>query len=374
MLCSLKRLIEPSAVVLFHAAGVTPNANSAERTLLRWIEELSVRLEGEDSGSSLQGIDTIRSVFLDRLHRVCEQSRVLILIDALNELERNFVAKIFGVGHLWPLNLSWIVTTTDETLSQINKNSQFRMIELEAITETEAREICRRVCEHCRKKLPNVIIDKLLSIRWNEQEYAYFNPLWLRLAVDELIFMDEEDYSRLGEFDGTENEKIISLLSEVVPRPSSEYSGAFRAIVQTGGRDFLRALCRGGDPLYSCIRERFARKRLDRTCAIGPRHKWKWDSLRFAMFRRFLRTHMIQREQIGLWGFFHKHAQIAAERRYLSDAEAKRMTHVRLADHLWKLEPFDSLRRNELMFHLLKANLLKDIVGLYGMAHEAEDT
>ncbi len=95
MLCSLKRLIEPSAVVLFHAAGVTPNANSAERTLLRWIEELSVRLEGEDSGSSLQG-DTIRSVFLDRLHRVCEQSRVLILIDALNELERNFVAKIFG--------------------------------------------------------------------------------------------------------------------------------------------------------------------------------------------------------------------------------------------------------------------------------------
>ncbi len=50
------------------------------------------------------------------------------------------------------------------------------------------------------------------------------------------------------------------------------------------------------------------------------------------------------------------------------------MTHVRLADHLWKLKPFDSLRRNELMFHLLKANLLKDIVGLYGMAHEAEET
>ncbi len=201
------------------------------------------------------------------------------------------------------MNLSWIVTTTDETLSQINKNSQFRMIELEAITETEAREICRRVCEHCRKKLPNVIIDKLLSIRWNEQEYAYFNPLWLRLAVDELIFMDEEDYSRLGEFDGTENEKIISLLSEVVPRPSSEYPELFEQLFKRAEEIFSEPYVAEVIRYIVASEKGLRESDLTELVPLALRHKWKWDSLRFAMFRRFLRTHMIQREQIGLWVF-----------------------------------------------------------------------
>ncbi|MBC7289274.1 MAG: AAA family ATPase, partial [Armatimonadetes bacterium] len=410
----------PAMLVLAHSAGVTQRSRSADRLLRRWIGELAEFLGVEDpvarweaeerqrarqrqeggvkgllrrlfSGEEAAGgpsADEVMETFSSLLVGAAARARVVILLDALNELDPTadtFLARLAAMAAASE-NVRVIASAVPGRQTQIFANAGGALEQLEPLSRDEAGAMIRAVCQryHRARGLTERIVSAILGHTRPDGRPSWENPLWLELAVEAINNLDREDYRRLEtdpRYTALDDymQRIEQLLVDTAQAVPGDVAGAYdwmleRAEDVVGRHDVARAIACLLALSRSGWREEDLAELVPQLVGLAEE---QWDPISFTLWRRALLDHVVQSGAQGQWYFHHAQLREAAMRRYLGfrpageplaedvylaalgwgemDVGSLRQVHRIAAHHLLRLPESDPMR-SEIMFHLMGAD------------------
>ena len=363
-----KELQKEDVFILAHAAGISLRSNSLENMLLLWIEELADYLKTDVSGQLKEKnrFDDLTKLFAELLSRASADNRVVVLVDALNQFERTVQAKYVNwLPELLLENVKFIFTVIPgEETEHLSKRKGIKVEKLNPVTKTDAEEIINTICRRYHKTLNHEVKEIVLNNKNADGVYAYSNPLWLNMAVDEFLLLDEDDFTGMKGETGTPEEKLRKLLVKTAKEMPAGVEGMYGYLFnKTGerfGKEFVNAL------LSFITVTRYGLRESDLEKLIRDYAKQKWDNLNFAALRRYLRSHIVKKGEEGLWDFRHVQVRIGINNSLLKENEQKKHYHKLISGYLETLADNDSLRMTEIMWHLFKCDDKEKTAKIYG--------
>jgi tetratricopeptide (TPR) repeat protein len=358
---------ESNMLVLAHAAGISLRSNSLENMLTLWIGELGIELQQDVSEqlSAAAKFEELKSLFSELLSQVAINKRVVILVDALNEFENTNQAKYVNwLPEIAPDNVKFIFTAiAGEETENLKKRKGLILEELAPISNTGAKDIISIICNKYHKELNQQVINRLLDKKKKDGTFAYNNALWLTMAIDEFLLLDEDDFNRMKSLEGDAEQKLLQLLLNTADELPADISGMYNYVFERAGlfgKEFANSILSYVGISRSGLRESDLKK------LIANYTIAKWEPLNFAAFRRYLRSHLVRKGEMGLWDFRHTQMRKSLKRKLTEDPEKLKGLHNYLAEHLDKLPQEDPLRLTEIMWHLFKCNDNSKAAELYG--------
>lgn len=347
---------DADVLLLAHAAGISPRAVRVDDLLARWVQELHAALGVSnplDEGSSSSEIE---EAFRRCLAEVAARKRVILLVDALDQLESTTRAqRLTWLPEVFPENVRLIATgIPGPATDALGNRAGVEQQTLHPMSRTDAGEITEAIYRRYHRALNPDVKQALLDKKTQADHSAYGNPLWLQIAVEALNLLDQDDFLRAekdfaAEHDPAKQLRMLTL--DTLARIPADMPGAYGWVLNRAeelhGTDFVRALV----SLVAVSRSGWREK--DFAAVVPGLTGEAWDELRFAAFRRTLRSHFVRRGAQGQWGFAHTQLELAVAARNLRDPEVVTGLHVALADHLNALPGDDSLRISEHMVHVL---------------------
>lgn len=408
-----RHLSNKNCIVLSHAAGITGDSMQIDHLLSRWVGELrrvpGCPLKTVKTGSSRE--ENPEEVFLNLLSEVALKQRVVLLLDAVNELEDT----PRGIYSTWlpeklPYNVRMIVTSTPGPHSDsLAERNHFRTERLKPLTTDEARQIAVSVCReqfHRELKADGNILNQLCS-RENEGQTGLCvgNPLWLRLAIDELNSLEAEDFERAhSSFSGTADQQLHQMMMEVVSSLPANVPDLYERVLERSARVAGDRWAQNFAMLLMLTRNGLRTSDLE---VILPQVTGDdWNDYRFAMLRRIFRMHLVQRGLPLRYNFFHGQMKPAVSRwltlritpgtsgiisriwnllrnkgktepgSFNSMADVTRRMHTVIARHLLSLSESDPVARTETLWHLASSGDKTAAARYYnqrGPARDVED-
>jgi tetratricopeptide (TPR) repeat protein len=354
----LYRMLQQEDVLLLaHAAGVSPRSVQVDTLLQRWLEKLADFLGLEDPTPGISDRQELEETLSRLLGQAAKEKRVICLIDALNQFERTPRARhLTWLPTLWPDNARLLATTlpSDEAAA-LEKRPWIKIEGLALLAEAEIVAMSTAICRRYHKELPAAILRALTSKQRPDGKAAAGFPLWLHLALEELLLLDQDDFDRMyREFVGRAGERLQALISQVTEELPPQIEDLYGYLLErteevhgkTLAREFahLLTVTRGG------LRESDLR-------ALLPRRTGEpWEEVRFAALRRSFRAHLAQKGALGQWDFVHAQMREAILQRSLRSTLDQQEVHHAIALHLDGLPQEDPLRHGGLMFHLIGAD------------------
>lgn len=326
----------PETFVLAHFIGVSPGSTDIRRTLLRLCRELARRFNIRDE------IPTeyyeLRQAFGKFLEQATAQSKVLVVLDALNQLDESHYAHALDwLPHLLPNGLKVIVSTLDDSdcLEALSRRN-FTPCDVGALTKVERREIVRQTLKTYRKYLEEKPENDQMGLLLSKHESD--NPLYLTVACEELRVFGE--FERVTERIEALPNAVESLFEQVLERIEEDHERVEPGKGRERVKDALSLLeCARHGLLESEMLELLARD--------GEKHLPQaiWARL-YRGLKFYLRPSgtddVADDSDEGLLDFFHRQLAKAVWQRYLKDEAAEVATHKLLAKYFKrKADPAD---------------------------------
>jgi WD40 repeat protein len=308
------RQAHPQTLVIAHFVGASPRSTGL-RDLLR---RFCLILKDHFGFTEEVPEETARLLvaFRELLGKVPAGERVLLVIDALNQLDETDRAQ----------HLEWLparlpppvkvmvsnITDSDRTepVLEAFRHRSHRLVPVEPLGDEERREIIKQVPSLSAKTLDEQQIDLLL------ENPATANPLFLLVALEELrgfgSFEQLEDRIRALPHEG---DTVTALFTQVIERLEEEFD-----------TDVVRAVL---TLLASARRGLSDRELLDLVEGPGVPITASQSDL-FPVLRQ-LRPYLLSRA--GLNDFYHRNLSRAVRQRYLDTPEKQRAAHARLAEY-----------------------------------------
>jgi len=362
-------------ILLAHAAGIYPMSGQVDRMLRNWVAVLAERLGVADpldrsarptrlwsfgardaEEAPVVTSEEIESAFADLLRRVSARTRVVLLVDALNQFEPTVRASyVTWLPKVWPDNARLLATAIPGPASAaLGDREGCRELPVPVVSRAEAEEIARRFQrERYHRGVNPRVLDGLLARRQPGGQPAHGNPLWLSLALQEMNLLEADDYERAdkeyAQLDGAARMEALQL-AEAAKLPA-DIPGIYGELLARAERGFGAAWTGAFVSLTALGRAGWRESDLR---ALMPRAAGQpWDEVAFAGVRRALGTHVVQRGAQAQWDFFHAALRDTVQYRALAEASRRQGLHGMIVDHLQSLPPSDPLRLGELMVHLL---------------------
>jgi tetratricopeptide (TPR) repeat protein len=338
--------------------------------LFRYTEKGDI-IEGELIHSALdQGAseEKVYEAFILLLHRTAERRRVVILMDAMNQMEPVSTARLLGRLYAdLPSNVRVVSTTVPSHTGPIlPEGPAIECLPLPPIDEREAREIARGVSKRYHRELDESVMDALIAARGPSRP-AWSVPLWLVIAAEELNLLDADDFALARRtYSGREDQRVTAFMCDRILSMPLDIPGLYRSGIVRASDIFGQNLAAAF--LGAIAVSRSGWRELDFRVLLPGLTGNAWDELQFASFRRMFRGNLRKQEPIGLWSFHHTQMR-AAVRTWLSDIGTdSRVIHATIADHLLALPANDPLRRSEVMLHLIESEDWKKAANYLGGA------
>jgi len=358
-------------LLLAHSAGVSLRSQSVDLLLRRWCARLASATSERDRSDELPDTNDLKAFFYHLLARASARQRVVLLLDALDQFERTPAgAHLTWLSRAaeWPANVVLAATAIPGTESNTLAVRGANVVELPPVSPNEAKGIAVNICGRWHKTLPKAVLTALLAKRVPDGGRASENPLWLTVAVNELLVLDADDFALRVGFTGSAETRLVQLLVHVVeslpPTASAAYGQVFERIETTYGRPFAAAA------LTLLALSRFGLRESDLEALLAGEDAW--SSASFAAVRRALRAHLAARGKAGAWTFKHREGRRAAIERYAADPALAKERHRRIAAHLANLPKEDPLR-GETMYHLIEADDRPGGVAYFRRAQHGEE-
>jgi len=323
------RQTHPAVLVLQHYIGATPYSSDWAAMLRRIMGEFKRRLGLQQDIPDQP--DALRSAFPNWLYMAAAKGRVVLVLDALNQLEdRDGAPDLVWLPPVMPGNVRLIGSTLPgRALDEIQKRN-WPTLKVELLSADERRKLITGYLAQHAKSLNTARVERIAAAPPSA------NPLYLRVLLDELrlVRTHEELEGRIGDY--LKAESAYALYEKVIARWEQDYEGdsdlvghtlsllwaARRGLTET---ELLRALGKGCEPL--------------------PRAKW--SPLFLAMSDALI-------SRGGLLTFAHDFLRIAVENAYLPTEQKQKQAHLRLAEY-FEHEPANLRRTSELPWQLLAA-------------------
>jgi len=239
--------------------------------LRRWIHELTAFLGVDDPMEAVEAeaesrpvreygvsqplsAENIERMFASFLGRAALKTRVIVLIDALNQFERTTRGRFLTwLPRPWPANVRLLATAIpgdeSEALARTDQGVRCELRALPPINETEARAIAEKVfIERYHRSVNEQVLNTLLAKRTPDGSSAFGSPLWLDLALQELNLLEADDYARadqeLSHLPGPERmEALLVSDAEALPATVTEIYGELLGRAErTFGAEFTQAV------------------------------------------------------------------------------------------------------------------------------------
>lgn len=365
----LSRLEEQDALLLGHAAGMSPHSTSVRDLLRRWVRELALSLGEIDPVDDRTSTNDLEGVFDALLFRAAAHRRVILLLDGLNHFERSDRGRyLTWLPHVLPPNCRVLATANagDESTEFVRRSWQ--VCTLDPLDEAAIKAIFTAVCQHLYSRQGDRFEDvraALVGKRDRAGRCAGGNPLWLRLALDLLNQLDEETFGRqwIDPYrslapDARLNALLINVVGQMPGDVDQLYGWLLERAEAVAGH-----LGQPNDArLFACLiaLSRNGLREKDLKALLPALTGEPWSDLRLSVLQRAFRAHLVQRGELAQWDFFHPQMRFGVQQRYFTDPQDEAQLHCSIAlylsGRLAGAEPLptdDPLAERELMYHWL---------------------
>ena len=298
----------PDTVVLEHYIGATPASADWASMLRRIMGELKQRFDIDQEIPEQP--DALRSAFPNWLSMAAAKGKVILLLDALNQLEdRDGAHDLLWLPPVMPENLRLFISTLPGRALDVIEERQWPTFTVEPLSVDERKTLIREFLQNYGRSLSQERVDRIAKAPQSS------NPLFLRVLLDELrIFgVHEKLEERIAYY--LEAGSPYDLYEKVIIRWENDYEGdtdlvgdvlsllwaSRRGLTET---ELLDALGENGEPLPQAV----------------------WSPLFLAMDDALV-------SRGGLLTFAHDFLRTAARDAYIPREELQEQAHLRLADY-----------------------------------------
>ena len=363
---TFKNLQKENILLLANASNSGPRSNEINSILERWVDELCGFLKVKNNLPEKPSPEELDSYFRTLLLKAGEQKRVVVIIDAINQLEKsNRGLYMTWLPGFWPDNTRLICTTIpcQQSQSLLEKNYVEEIL-IPKLEPQDARNIALNICKKYHRELNPQVLQILMDKKRDDFTYAIANPLWISTAIEELNILDSDtltlaDKKYIGNPESCLLQLLMDTAQNMPPTPETLFPYIYKRAEKLFGTLFTQNVL----SLIALSRNGWREKDVK---VIVPRlTKDKWNTLTFASFKRHFRGHLIEIGQLGLFRFFHAQMVSAVTATYLQSEFKRQEVHNMAATYLLALPNGDPIR-NEIMFHLLGTQAKNDLADYYG--------
>ena len=352
-------------LVLPHFIGASPASTSLRQTLQRLCSELKLRFGFDDEVPP--DTNSLISTFRQFLTQIPSDRRVVLLIDALNQLDESENAQqLFWLPWQFPAHVKLITSCIDdpdreEAVLKAFEHRPKQHIPVEPLTNAERLEIVEAVPSLSAKTLDPLQIDLLLANPSTE------NPLFLLVALEELRGFGtyEQVDRRIGMFPVPKDkpadwaawtaerrshaetiearDRYLSRLQTLEPTlqhntpVDDPLTVVFLQVIDRLEDEFDKQTVHSVLTLLASARRGLSdRELLDLTEGTEAAIESSRGDL-FPVIRQ-LRPYLQHRAE--LWDFFHRNLYKAVRGGYLADDDARSAAHARLAEYFQSQDYF----------------------------------
>ena len=357
---------EPTVVTLSHSAAGSLRGEMIVPILQRFSEQLAEEL-GDPPLAPVSSVTELDQRFAVLLRRVAASRRVVIVIDAVDQLEAFSRARSLAwLPRPWPGNARLIVSARPEALSELNRIwRNVEEIDLPPWDESEARSLAISVFRrlHCpwREAVWHILSNK----RNEDAHHSAGSPLWTTLVCEQLSLFNADQFAIAEEVAVDRWERLSlfsqSTASDMPPAVTTLYPHLFEQAAKMHGEGYVRAFLLAIAVSRSGLRERDLIQIIPRLAPRLHTRATELPLLKLAVLRRSLRAHVAFRSDDLRLDFSHAQGRSSA----LSWASAGMKAavtaaHEVVAAYLLGLDPEDVLRATEIMHHFISSNALPD--------------
>lgn len=355
----LEKTSETKTLTITHFVGASSGSTRAERTLRRLYYELM-------SGAGITGdipkdYNELRFRFSSILKQACEQKHVVILLDAVNELD-----DFSWLPNQLPGNARFIITTLPgPTLDKLRQwQKPLLELELPALTQSDSETIIEQFLHTYRKNVTDEQRAALLA------KVDSKTPLYLLTALEELRTLGtyEEISDHISLFPPQTQELFAWILKRL------EKDDGFR---DTHGNKIGHELIPQFAKLLAVSRHGLSERELVRLLELENGNTGSDEDIsatitiqgNLAALVRLLRPYLMYRGE--LLDFYHNQFRESSRAEYLSEESTRQAAHKKLADYFYSqacsyrdgtIKEPKPRGFSELLFHLQKAGMWNTII------------
>ncbi|HSB09652.1 MAG TPA: tetratricopeptide repeat protein [Blastocatellia bacterium] len=305
----LYQMANPADLLVLHFIGATPASTDWAAMLRRILDEFKrcfgLTLEVPDTP------DALRLTFANALHIAAAKGRVVLILDALDQLDdRDGAPDLAWLPPEIPPNVRLILSTLPGRPLDELKKRDWPMLHVEPLTTSERTQLVNEYLAQYTKSLSAGRVERLAAAPQTA------NPLYLRALLEELRLWHEHET-----LDGCIDHYLSAatveeLYQKILERYEQDYERDRPGLV----RDAMSLL-------WAARRGLSEAELLDLLGRDGePLPRAHWSPLYLAAEQSLV-------NRSGLLGFFHEYLRQAVRDRYLGTEGARRAAHLRVADY-----------------------------------------
>jgi len=369
-------------VLLANAAGTSPRSGSVNEMLARWIQKLTLHTAGGSKAvlpDASWPIDSLADAFIESLAAVAEKKHVVCMVDALDEFEKRPATQhLTWIPRRWPPSARLLATTLEGAESGLlAQRPGIRIATMPPLGRAEAELLLHAAARRYHKTLHPEVVRAILDKRRDGKERASENPLWLSIAVETLLLLDEDDFAYGRSLRGSPEEQLHELILHRIHSMPATLAQLYLELADRARKLGVRLLGeRGREWVDTEFRlmcaSRFGLREHDLKALTQEMTGIAWDPLAFACFRRFLRAHLSETSDNRLWNFSHRQLRVALSESVFKEDRQRQAAHRAIGRHLHSQSSSDPLRETETMFHLTEAEDLETATRYFTLPDTAD--
>ena len=303
------RSAHPDELLLMHFIGATPASADWAAMVRRILGELNRRFDLKVEIPDKP--DALRMTFANALYMAAAKGRVILILDALNQLEdRDQAPDLVWLPPVLPADVRLIVSTLPGRALDDLKRRGWPTLQVEPLNAEERKQL---IVEYLQQYTKELSVKRAERITQAPQSA---NPLYLRALLDELRVWG--DYARLDEriehYLGAST--VVALYAKILARYEEDYDRDRPGLV----RDAMRLL-------WAARRGLSEAELMDLLGSNGqPLPRAYWSPLYLAAEQSLV-------SRSGLIGFSHDYLREAVREAYLTTAGLREDAHRTLALH-----------------------------------------
>jgi hypothetical protein len=321
----------PDELVLMQFIGATPGSTDWAAMLRRILGEFKRKFEIQEEIPDQP--DALRSAFSNWLNIAAARGQVVLILDALNQLEdRDGAPDLVWLPPHIPENVRILLSTLPGRPLEELKKRGWPVLTIEPLLYEERKQLIKEYLKLFTKTLDKDPTDLIASAAQCQ------NPLFLRVLLDEL--------RQFGIYEDIKPQIKIYLKAPNIP-------GLYELILKRCEQDYERdrpGMVREAMPLLWAARRGLSEAELMELLGTDgqPLPHAYWSPFYLALEQSFL-------NRGGVIGFSHDYLRQAVQNRYLPEQSLQKSAHLRLADYFEAQSGESPRRLDELPWHLAQA-------------------